>query len=913
MHFLPVISAVCVALASTLSFSGVNAAWFSPRQLVGGALLSACVGAVAGAVLALLPDGLAGGGLAALFCIMNERMLHTLFPSRKRVFTVCAILSSALLAFWCGLLVHTVLAVLLLLPAAADMRKHWHDKKTSVFSSEALTASTADPGPTDGAVRLTTTPNIYVLFLESIHSAQALQELYGMDDGGVSEFLRGNGFTVYENSFSNELYTMASLYSLLNMKPFSSSNNNKEPEAFRILRANGYDVQLFDTYYHTMHPYAQYAAYFNYTIPRWVGWIYDKCIPFFMQSHVLMAITRNIDPFSDNCSYDVIKRAFTQRLSLQTPRKQCYIMRFGAQHTPITYRWKERDQQWIDFYKKLYAEVTVQIREMIGCIMAHDPQACIFLMGDHGAWQYRASWQSRSDPNDALLAQGLEPAHVAQDVSGVLLAVRPPDGRALEQRVLTPINAFRLLFSLLRGERERSLEFLPNETFLLEWGQIFPYVIVREGTPLQRWEKDSMESAAARNAMILERNPDDMDGVLALVKTYISGGDLRRALRTLEAARQRLGNLPDLLIKTAEILLRQGKAAAVYHLLLPALTESGDSRLLYPLLMSLSLCKGPAQAHALLDTHPAAKSLPEAVRCETAAHIHTVRGDVEGAAPWLRALAEQPFSKDLDEIRAQLQQNVTYAWALDALGQTDTALEHLRRVPDELASTIVGNSIVPVMAALALRLRQWETAATYLQKAISASSQPPLTLHLWLAGALEGEGRNDEALELLERLTPQMQTTPHFMAQIGMFAIRHGATQERFRACKNMGAQYLRDMRQRVRDIFDSDFYRRSLGPLLPEQRDPLTHFLHHARLWGLDPCPLFNTLYYVSSQHDLFYQGIDPVWHYLICSPFEWRDASLRFPSLNYIVQHPELPWPHVNPLCHAMRERGQTARTAT
>lgn len=907
MQYLAVISAMGVALASTLSFSGVNAAWFSTRQMAGGAGLSAGVGFCAGVLLSQLPDGVAGGGLAALFCLMNERMLHTLFPSRKKLFTVCLVFASALLAFWVGLLPHAVLAALLLLSAALDMRGHWHDKKLSVFSFDALKAATAEPAPTHGALQLQNTPNIYVLFLESIHSAQALRELYDMDDGGLADFLRGEGFTVYENSFSNELYTTASLYSLLQMKPCAEIAY-KEPEVFRILRANGYGIQLFDTYYHTMHPYAQYASYFNYTIPHWVGWLYDKFIPFFMQSKIFMSLTQGIDPFSDQCSYDVIKQAFTQRLSIETEKKQCYIMRFGAQHTPIEYTWKARDPQWVDFYTKLYLEVVAQIREMIACIMAHDRQACIFMMGDHGAWQYRASWQGRADPNEALLEKGLEPAHVAQDLSGVLLAVRPPDGRALEQRVLTPINAFRLVFSLLRERESLFLDFLPNETFLREPGQIFPYVLVREGVPLQRWERDSVESAAARNAMILERNPDDLDGVLALMETYVSGGDLHRALNALETARQRLGNLPELLIKIAEILMRWGKADQAYRLLLPALAESNDARLLYPLLISMSLCKGPAQAQTFLEKHPAAKELTETRRCETAAHIHMVRGDVERAEPWLRALSEQPLGKDLNEIQIQLQHMVRYAWALDALGRTEAALETLLRVPDDIVIT-AGSPILPVTAALALRLRHWEKAEASIKKTFTVMSQPPLTLHLWLAGALEGQERNEEALEILERLEPQMKTRPHFMAQIGMFAIRHGEAHGRFRAHKNMGALYLRDMRQRVRDIFDGDFYRRCLGDLLPEHTDPLTHFLHHARLWGLDPCPLFNTLYYVSSYHDLFYQGIDPVWHYLICSPFEWRNASLRFPTLSYMVQHPKLPWPHVNPLCHAMRERRQGA----
>ena len=51
MNYLTLASAVCVALASTLSFGGVNAGWFSTRQLVGGSALALCAGGLVGVEL----------------------------------------------------------------------------------------------------------------------------------------------------------------------------------------------------------------------------------------------------------------------------------------------------------------------------------------------------------------------------------------------------------------------------------------------------------------------------------------------------------------------------------------------------------------------------------------------------------------------------------------------------------------------------------------------------------------------------------------------------------------------------------------------------------------------------------------------------------------------------------------------
>ena len=140
MNYLTLASAVCVALASTLSFGGVNAGWFSTRQLVGGSALALCAGGLVGFALGLMPDMAAGGGLGILFYIMNERMLNSLFSTNKKrlLFLGGLIILSMSVAHWIGMGFHMLCSCLLLLSGGMDMYRHRHDAKHSVFSSADL-------------------------------------------------------------------------------------------------------------------------------------------------------------------------------------------------------------------------------------------------------------------------------------------------------------------------------------------------------------------------------------------------------------------------------------------------------------------------------------------------------------------------------------------------------------------------------------------------------------------------------------------------------------------------------------------------------------------------------------------------------------------------------------------------------
>lgn len=896
-----VAGAVLIALGSTLTFGGVNASWFTRRQLCGGLVLSAVFGLLVGLALGFAPLPVAGCGLALLFCVMNERMLNNLLRTARRQWVFCLFLlcAGAAVAWAFGLWPHVCLAALVALSGLLDMRKHWHDPRQTVFSAAAFSRSSEDLRSTDGAVWLKEHPNIYVLFLESIHSAEALRTLYDMDDAGVADFLRENNFTVFDGSFSTHTWTAFSLHSLLWMMPQSWTHKG-EPEALRILRANGYKVELIDTNLYVFPQYAKYVAYCSCFLPRWISFLYEHAIPFFMQSKCFMRLTANLDPFSDEVDYEAVRGIFEKRSSPLPENPTCYILRFGAGHSPVTYRWPERSQ-WIATYKAHYAKAASQIKDMVSYILERDPRACIYVMGDHGATSYRGVWYGQGDPNASMLAHGVEPAVVCQDLAGVLQAIRLPDGQPPEPFILSPMNAFRYLFARLGGTGE-TLTFLPNETFMPETGQLYAYILAREGRALERWEQDNEQTVAVRNARLLQSNPDNVHQIVQLASSLEWGGDWHAALRCLDEGRSRLGNVPELVLPMYYLLRRFGKMQTARALVGAALAESGDKRLVLPAVEGLAMCDEVERARKLLSAE-ASKLLNKTEQLHVAANMYLGRGDVEKAEEYVRALTQLPHGMH-DDLQARLKASIQYAWVLDALGRTAEGREHLLTVLDDAFEPVKFVDIFAVAAALSMRLRDYGQAEDLIRKVLRIMKEPCASLSVWLAGSLEAQGRIEEALAVLEETIPLMSRVPLFTAQIGLFAIRHSLHGARWREAKKEASVYLQDMRQRVAPIFDEGFYRAQVGDLLPEGREALGHFLHHTRLWGFDPCPLFNVLYYTQTEWDIFYQGFDPVWHYLVCSPWESRSPSLRLRTPYYLARHPHVPWPNVNPLCHAMRE---------
>lgn len=904
-YIIPFAAGLLACLAPTLSFAGVNAPFFSSRQIAGAIILSLCLGIILGIGLCFMPPWAAGAAAGLVFAAMSERMLASFLPQKWAV-------AGAILAIGaiCAALAHLaglVWVMFLMLAYAAfavlDLLKRSKLPKQSVFESSGEMRAGMKKGLKSN-VQLKTKPNIYVLFLESFHSAYALKKIYGEDDAGFEDFLKTRGFTIFQKGLSNACWTQHSMQTLLHMAHYDNKATGM-PEAIRHLSANGYELQLLDTYAYTFNKYFPWADWTNFRIPAYVSWLYDRMLPFFMQSKYLMAITANIDPFDDNSDFASVKSAFEKRAALDYERPQCFIMRFGAQHVGNQYKWTKKSD-FASVYLPSWRRAAADARDMIDTILRHDGNALIMAMGDHGPHFYEDSWRDNMDCNLSIRGNGLEPADVCLDLSGVLLAARPPAGDPIPQETMSPCNLFRLAFELLGGDSP-ALKRIPNTTFHHDSHYPRPFVIAREGVPLQNWEVAQDRDKIEQRITALEKEPDNPDRILAVGISLRDSGLIREAGDFLLPALQKTGAIDTLGAVTGDVLLRQGKIREIMQNLGPALEKTENIEFFKLILRAMAILGAERAAAAMAEKRGPAIGL-DAIDClALQAQIHEEAGNLEQAAAVWARLAAMPYSHKRNEYEKQSWAMRNYANCLDAQGRTDEALALLDHM---IAVTAWSNNYydTPFQSAIGLSLRAETPAQTLarFEKAIPVMTIPwPETLHLWHAGILERTGQKQKAFDALREVAERNAGHELLAGQFGLFLLRNHYTDPSLRPFKKAGYTALDAGKKLLPAIFDEQWFMRKYGKYIPQGMAPMQFYIHYGRVLGLDPSPYLNTVFYCLTQWDIMHSGYDPVWHYLTCSPYESRDPSLAFNTAAYLYKHPKVNWPSVNPLRHFLASR--------
>jgi len=96
-------------------------------------------------------------------------------------------------------------------------------------------------------------PNIYILFIESLHSSKALKALYQINSQDFEDKITQKGLTIYENTYSNRTATATSFLSLVwpqllyDSIHYIHDHNEYLPSAFSVLKSNGYRLNLYSS------------------------------------------------------------------------------------------------------------------------------------------------------------------------------------------------------------------------------------------------------------------------------------------------------------------------------------------------------------------------------------------------------------------------------------------------------------------------------------------------------------------------------------------------------------------------------------------------------------------------------------------------------------------------------------------
>ncbi len=882
---------VLTCLAPTATFIGVNTAWFTSRQMLFSCALVSVLGGALGVMLTALPSLCAGACLGMVFSLLSEKILgnfcHSVLQKCLACFGISIVFAGV--AWFCGFFALCVVLFIIVCCAIFDIYKNWKRKKQNIFKKESILRKQYNFDAINSGIKFIHKPNIYFLFLESIHSAHALQKVYGVSDTRIEDYLERNGFAVFRNTLSNQCHTVASLASLLYMDPEARSNTDIVPDAFVHLFNNDYEIQLFDISRYTFGNYLQYSKYNNISIPYWVALLYEYFCPLFAQSCFLRKIVKNIDVFNTDSNFVNVFSDVRKRLREQYIKPQCYLFRFGAYHMSVFDSWRQR-KSFVKHYTAMYDKTFQQIQEAVAEILQWDKNACIMVMGDHGSHSWWRLWWEDADCNKAMRSQGVAPATICLDHAGILCAIKMPDAIALpEVPHISPGNFFRLVFQAFGGDKV-ALQFKRDITYSVDNA----YIIARDGIPLTSWEAVS--------------KGDGRDACLADANAHLVNGDLPTAIRTLESASQQLGQDASSLPVLCCLLVCAGRKEEAIHLLEKVVAENPQpwmNNVFLSLLATIYAVAPTAKGFERLVSHiNMCDGREKLYGMRHLAAYHAMTGNLEEAYSCLSTMIFQqtPF-KDLQGQQVACRY---CAWYLDGLGRTEEAIRLLDAFIDTPPYPVDDRSCTlgaaSDAAALSLRTRDWSRVEKRVRDILeNFTIKCPSTLQLWLAGALEQQGKVDEAREILESLYLAVQDIPGFRAQLGLFYMRHNARSILHPEAKELAREYLAKTSKIIAPIFDTEWYVGHGESLVnPAALSPFEHFMHYWRSAGLDPNPYFNTIYNRIANNAVFNTGIDQLRYFMHCKPYEYPSPSLAFTPLVYMGQHPQVNWATTNPLAH-------------
>lgn len=326
-----------------------------------------------------------------------------------------------------------------------------------------------DPMSEELSIKLKHKPNIYVFWLESFHSLDMLENVYGVDTASFKEFLDEKDFYVQPDSYSSSSFTLASMTDLYSMGKVEAQNyysGNSDVERtirelllggngnylLKILKDNGYvtAINFESTYYYYSNFQGDYLDY-GYEFGE-TGFLYNyyPCFAFCKWNDKISKELFDISKVNSPLKMQVVKK-----INMLKQLNKPYFLAFkgGVFHTAYdgSYDYTKRDQ-WIASrrYSNAVQDNFNEIEEIIEIILEQDEDAIIVMFGDHGADTYR----TRLSLDQLINKAGITLTDYANDQFKVLMTYRIPEkykNADIEDGALylTHTNIFRYIFSIL--------------------------------------------------------------------------------------------------------------------------------------------------------------------------------------------------------------------------------------------------------------------------------------------------------------------------------------------------------------------------------------------------------------------------------------------------------------------------------
>lgn len=833
----------------TLAFCSMNTQFFTIRQIIRSlcvtSITGACTGLAAAWVVSSFPSvwiALFLSGIAIIFfLLLNERFFtETITSYSVRIGILAAILAVCVILSLLGWeWVITALLSIYGIFSAYDLAHNWERKKQPLFKETKATKKLSD------IPQFTYRPNVYLLLLESMHSAEALDKVYGIKNSDCENLLSANDFTIYPSTFSNKHSTPLSLANLLTM----SLKLNSEPETLETFARNGYKCRFFDTMFYLSERYAEYVD--NSKMPKRVRKLYTLIGPVFAQSRWTRLFMGGIDPFeteNDNKSFDVMLSDFGKSLQKKDDDNPTInILHFGANHFGEPWY---RVQNAAQVYMARYSQAVEQLRKTLATINRADPDALIVAVGDHGAYHWTGIYEGVDSPEENVRKNGVDPERLAYDFFGVVMGIHWGSIPAPAMGIISHTNLFRWIIAALAGNKKPDK--LEDNVSIL-YGK---YILAREGKALEKYE--CPDSAALSDGYHnIDSNAQLMEIVTRLdrklIDNAVSSVEEDAALLISNIVKGEISAPQYLTI--AKALAKAGKGYEAAQILDDAWQRS-------PANFDYKLLNFLVQAHISLNNNSRAEeiirhSLKHANYPHRYALLYLMRilwregryGEIMPLIPQMLSTQRIECYETQDNF---LLENAVCCMAIEKAEGKEAAEKWL---DERMASSIPEMRASLFANKFALRLPDDPKGAMQLLKEGFASSGLGLGFALCYLRLIILSGDLESAKKFHDTIAPSFGNSPTFLLASEEIAGKGSVERIGVIAAKSEMGKILGST------AFDADWYQKTYSP----NAIPAIDYVKNGIVLSRNPYPAFDVNFYVRIEPALLEKGIEPLLHYVM------------------------------------------------
>ena len=348
-------------------------------------------------------------------------------------------------------------------------------------------------------------PNVYLIVLESYHNQEALKNIYNMNNEKTENILLRSGFKIYNDAFANYWDTTTSILSIFTMAHhyYKISKGRHDALGARniiggvtynpvlsVFKNNGYKIQ----YVHKS-DYCFFAGdSLDYASPKRTPFkvfeiyqieILDNFFGLFDKTYKGKAgRKKDQDRVHIQDYVKIAKNRLT--VAAEDPRPYfTFIKVEESDHFPLSRDRIHVSAEEVKNYLSDLKRVNLMIEKFVDIVEKKDPDSFIILIGDHGAWRYGRVWLGDNNIHRMMEERGVQEATVAQDIFGTFLAIKYPDNSNIPPGIISHVNLFRYVFSVLCKNDFVLKNKVADESYVEARNKL--YIAVRDGKPIKRW------------------------------------------------------------------------------------------------------------------------------------------------------------------------------------------------------------------------------------------------------------------------------------------------------------------------------------------------------------------------------------------------------------------------------------------